>query len=276
MIRSISPLLLSLLLADPAPAAPPAAGAASQQAADFLPVLEAAVTAASSPEADFQAGERAMAAKDYAAALPRLEAALAADPDSLRYASEYRMAVIAGRAYDRALDVFKRLVAAHPQSAAAELNYGYAYVDKIPAAGSITQVILANDALKRFTRSIELKPTWLALFTRGNSYLYWPKVFGRTPLGIADLEAAVRMSRAGPQRPYHARAWVSLGDAHWKLDEIDKARATWSEALKLFPGNAELEARLARQGDELKEYIESELDPNQRVDTDLKLVWSEP
>ncbi len=252
----------------------PSAASADPPAA--APHVDPAAAVAGGAEADFQAGERSAAAKDYAAALPRLEAAAAADPDSLRYASEYRMAAIAARAYDRALDFFQRLVAAHPQSAAAELNYGYAYVDKIPAAGSITQVILANDALKRFTRSIELKPTWLALFTRGNSYLYWPKVFGRTPLGVADLEAAVRMSRAGAQRPYHARAWVSLGDAHWKLDEIDKARATWSEALKLFPENAELKARLARQGDELKEYIEGELDPNQRVDTDLKPVWSEP
>jgi tetratricopeptide (TPR) repeat protein len=218
----------------------------------------------------------APAAQDYGAALPRLEAALAADPDSLRYASEYRMTVIAAKAYDRALDFFKKLVLDHPRSAAAALNYGYAYVDKIPAAGSVTQVILANSALTWFSKSIEIQPTWLALYTRGNSYLYWPKVFGRTPLGIADLEAAIKMSQAAPKRPYHAHAWVSLGDGYWKLDQVDKARATWSEGAKLFPDNPQLKARLARSGDDLKEYIENELDPNKRVDTDLKAVWMEP
>jgi tetratricopeptide (TPR) repeat protein len=229
-----------------------------------------------SADAEFAAGEQAPALKDYAAALPRLEAAVAADPDSLRNASEYRMTVIAARAYDRALDFFKRLVEAHPQSAAAALNYGYAYVDKIPSAGSITQVILANSALTWFTRSIELQPTWLALFTRGNSYLYWPKVFGRAPRGIADLQAAIKMAEGAPRQPYHARAWVALGDGYWKLDDLERARATWSEAQKLFPDDAELKARLARRGDELKEYIEGELDPNRRVDTDLKPVWSAP
>src|SRR5262249_34189623 len=149
------------------------------------------------------------------------EAAVAADPDSLRYASEYRRAGIAAKAYDRALDFFKKLVEEHPRSAAAALNYGYVYVDKIPDAGAITQVILANSALGWFTKSVEIQPTWLALYTRGNSYLYWPKVFGRAPLGVADLEAAVKMSKAAPKRPYHVRAWVALGDGYWKTDQVD-------------------------------------------------------
>jgi tetratricopeptide (TPR) repeat protein len=258
MIRSIAPLLVSLLVAPPAPSPPPAA------------------VATPAAEEDFQAGERAAAAKDYAAALPRLEAAVAADPESLRNASEYRRTAIAARAYDRSLDFFKHLVEAHPRSAAAALNYGYAYVDKIPAAGSITQVILANSALTWFTRSLELEPTWLALYTRGNSYLYWPKVFGRAPRGVADLQAAIKMAEGAPRRPYHARAWGARGDGSWKLDDLGRARATWSEGQKLFPEDAALKARLARQGDELKEYIEGELDPNRRVDTDLKPVWSAP
>ena len=251
-------------------------GAATPQSSAPAPQPAAAAAPAATPEAGYAAGERAAAATDYPAALGHFGAAIAADPDSLRNASEYRMTAIAAGTFDRSLDFFKQLAETHPQSAGAVLSCGYAYVDKIPTAGSITQVILANDALKRFTRAIELQPTWLALYTRGNSYLYWPKVFGRTPLAVADLKAAVEMSRAAPKRPYHARAWVALGDGYWKLDDLARARATWSEAAALFPENAELKARLARQGDELKEYIEGELDPNRRVDTNLKPVWSEP
>ncbi len=252
---------------------------APRSAPMLLLVLALTIPAASSaatPEVDFQAGEQAVATKNYAAALPRFEAALGADPDSLRFASEYRMAVIAAKAHDRALDFFKQLTLDHPQSAAAALNYGYAYVDKIPAAGSVTKVILANDALDWFSRSIELKPTWLSLFTRGNSYLYWPKVFGRTSLGVADLDAAIKMTQAASKRPYHARAWISLGDGYWKLDDLEKARAIWSEGLIIFPDNPELKARLARQGDDLKSYIEDQLDSNKRVDTDLRPIWMEP
>ena len=209
------------------------------------------------------------------AALEPMEAALAAEPDNLRYASEYRHAVIRAGAYDRALDFFAKLVADHPGAAFAWLNYGYAYVDKMPSAGAITQVILANDALQRFTRSVELKPSWLALYTRGNSYLYWPKIFGRGPLAVADLERAVAISRSEPKRAYQAHAYAALGEAYWRTDQPERARATWEEGARLFPQDAVLKALLARQGDELEAYVADQLDRTKRVDTDLRELWED-
>ena len=212
------------------------------------------------------------AAEDQTAALPQLEAAVAADPENLRAASEYRMAVIKAGAYDRCLAFFEKLVADHPQAANAWLNFGFAYVDKIPAAGSITQVILANNALTQFSKSIELRKSWLALYTRGNSSLYWPKIFGRAPLGVADLEEAVAIARKeAKKKPVYARSFVALGDGYWKTDQLDKAKAVWQEGLTLFPGEPQLQARLARAGkaEELEAYINDQLDPNQRVDTNL-------
>lgn len=212
------------------------------------------------------------AAADEAALLPQLEAAVAADPENLRAASDYRMAVIQAGEYDRSLGFFEKLVADHPQAANAWLNFGYANVDKIPAAGSITRVILANNALTQFSRSIELRESWLALFTRGNSYLYWPKVFGRAPLGVADLEKAVDIARKDEKKKkVYARSFVALGDGYWKTDQLDKAKAVWQEGLKLFPDEPQLQARLDRAGkpEDLQAYIDEQLDPNQRVDTNL-------
>jgi tetratricopeptide (TPR) repeat protein len=208
--------------------------------------------------------------------LEGLEKALAAQPDDLRAASEYRREVIRSGEYDRALEFFKKLIEDHPRSANAWLNYGYAYVDKIPAAGSITQVILANEALNRFAKSIELRPGWLNLYTRGNSYLYWPVIFGRAPLGVADLEKAVEIVRR-EEKPIsvHARVYTALGDGYWKTERPEKAREVWQEGLKRFPGHPQLEARLAREGEELEAYIYDQLDPNQRVDTDLSPLWKE-
>jgi tetratricopeptide (TPR) repeat protein len=207
--------------------------------------------------------------------LAKLESALAADPDSIRYGSEYRQAVIQAKEYDRSLKFFEKLVADHPKAANAYLNYGFAYVDKIPAAGSITQVILANTALSHFSKSIEIKPSWIALYTRGNSYLYWPKIFNRAHLGVADLEQAMKMGKADKLRSYHVRAYVSLGDGYWKMDDIAKAKAVWQEGQKLFPDNTQLKARLSKDGDELKTYIDDVLDPNKRVDTDLHEIWED-
>src|SRR5438270_9356499 len=175
------------------------------------------------------AGLFAMAATGAMPDLSKLEAALAADPDSVRYGSEYRQAVIQAKEYDRCIKFFEKLVADHPKSGNAYLNYGFAYVDKIPASGSITQVILANTALSYFTKSIELQPSWIGYYTRGNSYLYWPKIFNRASLGVADLEQAMKMQKADKLRSYHVRAYISLGDGYWKTDDIARAKATWKE-----------------------------------------------
>ncbi|MES1241627.1 MAG: tetratricopeptide repeat protein [Acidobacteriota bacterium] len=218
----------------------------------------------------------ASAAPSDTPTLPQLEAALAADPNDIRAANDYRRAVIQAGEYDRAIAFFKKLVADHPRAPYAWLNYGYAYVDKIPAAGSITQVILANNALTNFTKSIELERSWIALYTRGNSYLYWPRVFGRGPLAVADLEEAVAVSKKAPQKKVYVRAWIALGDAYWRTDQPDKAKAAWREALALFPGDPQLEARLARDGEELEKYIYDQLDPAKRVDTNLSPLWEGP
>lgn len=216
----------------------------------------------------------ATANSNDSAVLPQLEAALAAAPDDLKSANEYRKAVIRTGEYDRSIAFFEKLTAEHPQAAYAWLNFGYAYVDRIPVAGSITQVILANKALTNFGKSIELKKTWIALFTRGNSYLYWPVIFGRAPLGVADLEQAVEISRQDPKpKKVHVRAWIALGDGYWKTEQGEKAKATWREGLKHFPGDPQLQARLARDGEDLEKYIYDQLDPNKRVDTDLSPLW---
>jgi tetratricopeptide (TPR) repeat protein len=233
--------------------------------------LPAALRASSFDEA-----MKAVAAKNDAAALPLFETALSAEPDNLQYSNEYRKAVIRTGEYDHAIDFYDKLTAAHPQAAFAWLNYGYAYVDKIPAAGSITQVILANSSLTNFSKSIDVKRSWIALYTRGNSYLYWPKIFGRAPLGVTDLEEAVAIARKEPKRrKVYVRSWIALGDGYLKTDQPEKAKAVWREGLQLFGSDPQLQARLSRDGEELEKYVYDQLDPNKRVDTNLAPLWEE-
>ena len=211
-------------------------------------------------------------------ALDGLERAVQAQPDDLKAANDYRMAVVQInqlKVYDRAITFFEKLVTTNPNAANAHLNYGFAYVDKIPAAGSITQVILANNALGEFTKSLELRPSWIGYYTRGNSYLFWPRIFNRTHLGVADLQEALKMQKSGPKHFYYARVYVALGDGYWKMDSTDEAAKTWREGLAEFPDNAALKARLAAQGDALKALIDDTYDSNKRVDTNLKDLWSD-
>ncbi len=124
-----------------------------------------------------------------------------------------------------------------------------------------------------FTRSIELKPSWIGLYTRGNSYLYWPRIFGHGPDAVADLARAYAIQKTQPKNPLHIRVFTALGDAYWKTEVPEKARAIWKEGLKQFPDSKPLKDRMSRDGDDLNEYLDSVLDPGKRVDTDLRERW---
>ncbi|HEX4604509.1 MAG TPA: tetratricopeptide repeat protein [Candidatus Angelobacter sp.] len=226
-------------------------------------------------DADYQQGMKALSSNDFSTALRYLELAVAGDPDNLRYGSDYRQAIIRSKEFDRALKFFDQATAQHPKSANLRLNYGFAYVDKIPAAGSITQVILANNALTEFTRSLELKPSWIAYYTRGTSYLFWPKIFKRAALGVADLQRAMEIQKSEQRHRYHVKAYIALGDGYWKTDDLVKARVAWEAGLKEFPASAALQQRLSLKGDELKNLIEAQFDPAARVNTDLRDLWTD-
>jgi len=235
--------------------------------------LETAAAPPGEPPADVRAARAALAAGEHDAALDAYERAVRAAPDDLRCSAEYRQAAIAAEAYDRPIELFEELAETRTRSAAVWLNLGYAYVDKIPAAGAVTQVILADKALGRFTKAIELDPTWLALYTRGNSYVYWPAIFGRTKKGIADLERAIELEPDGARRLYHAHAWIALGDAYWRLDDLDTARATWRRGLERYPADPALQERLRREGKALDELLEEHYAIGKRVDTSLEELW---
>jgi tetratricopeptide (TPR) repeat protein len=224
---------------------------------------------------DFQEGMESLESGDYARAMHYMELAINSDPDNLRYASEYRQIAIRSKEFDRSLSFFEKVVSDYPGSANLHLNYGFAYVDKIPTAGSITQVILANSALNQFSEAFQLQPSWIVCYTRGTSYLFWPKIFNKAALGVADLEQALKMQKAEPTRSYYVRTYVALGDGYWKTDQMEKARAIWQEGLRVFPDSAALQRRLSLQADELKSLIENGFDPNKRVDTNLRDLWED-
>jgi pentatricopeptide repeat protein len=240
-------------------------------------VVTAFVVSLASPAADanFREAMSAVQSNDLGKALHCLELAIADEPENVRYASEYRQIVIRNKEFDRSIGYFAKLVVDHPRSANLHLNYGFAYVDKIPAAGSITQVILANNALGEFSKAVEINANWIALYTRGASYLFWPKIFNKAPLGVADLQQALALQRDRPNKPYFVRTYIALGDGYCKMGEIDKAHDVWQQGLLRFPNDRQLKDRLALHGDQLVSLIENNFDPNKRVDTDLREIWSD-
>ena len=76
--------------------------------------------------------------------------------------------------------------------------------------------------------------------------------------------------------PYESRSArvVTNGGDTWSAP-VARATSTWQEGLTQFPDNAALKARLSKQGDDLKALFDAAYDPNKRVDTSLKDLWTE-
>ncbi len=221
----------------------------------------------------FVEGMTKATAEDWPAALDLFERAMTAEPNNLRAGAEYRQAMIAADAYDRGLDYLTKLAEENPKAPNILLNLGFAHVDKIPVEGAITQVILANSALEKFSAALELEETWLLRYTRGNSYLYWPAIFGRTQLGIDDLQRAIEMAAGGESYPYHGRAWAALGDGYWRLEDSAEAIETYKKGLELYPDNVDLKQRAGLDEAELDMFLEALFDTNVRVATHLREIW---
>lgn len=244
----------------------------------------APAAAAADPKALHQKGLAALAGRDWRAAVDTLEAAAAAAPDDIIIGTDYRQAVIGAatagggiEAYNRCIAFFEKLTAENPQASNAWLNLGFAHVDKIPAEGAITQVLLANKALTHFGKALELEPSWLGYYSRGHAYLFWPPIFGRVPLGIADLEKAVEIGRQkGDRQAHYGRAWAALGDGYWRQDDVVKAREIWKQGLAQYPEDPELKAREVRTDRaELDAFLNAHYDTTARVATNLNEIFGD-
>jgi tetratricopeptide (TPR) repeat protein len=205
--------------------------------------------------------------------LSTLESQIAADPEGLRVAAEYRQAVIAAGEYDRAIRFFDGVARRPGAGPHAFLNLGLAYIDKIPAVGALRRISLGNNATEALTQSIEREPSDIAYLVRGLVNLHFEKgFFHRTPEGVADLEHALRLAAAHPDRAYVARIHLALGDGYWRLKNHDKARAAWREGQSTFPDDARLRMRLTASDSVVSDTIAHDLDAGVRVDTSLRDV----
>jgi tetratricopeptide (TPR) repeat protein len=199
------------------------------------------------------------------------ERAIAADPENLRIAADYRQMAIATRQFDRSIDFLERLADKKGSGPNIKLSLALAYVDKVPAAGDIRKLYLGRDAVNSLTKAIAQQPTPLAYYIRGLINLYYNNfIYHRIPRGIEDFEKA--LSLATPETPMIWRAYVSMGDGYWRLDQKDKAREIWRKGLDRFPGTPDLRRRL--DGDEAATgvIVDHALDANNRVDTSLRGV----
>lgn len=244
-----------------------------------LVLLVTVAPATASPAGQlFAEAQAAVQASDYETALAKFETAVAAVPDNLKVAAEYRQLVIRTGKYERSLAFFARETKKHPRSAHLALSHAFALIDSLPVAGKLSQMRTANAAIDEMTRALALGESWLALYSRGDCRIYFPRLFGKTGPGLADLEKAkslvLAQEKAGqPKREYHALTWVALGDGHWRNGDNAKARQLYREGVERYPDDARLQQRLGLEGKALDNFLEKFLTPTERVPTHLRDVY---
>lgn len=201
--------------------------------------------------------------------IDQLERAVAADPENLQLAAEYRQLVIADKSFDRSIDFLTKLANRKGSGPNVFISLALAYVDKVPTSGDIRRLYLGRDAMNALTKAIERQPTVLAYYLRGVINLFYNRfIFNRVGRGIADLEKALSLVAADTPQTLVRRVYVSMGDGHSKQGDAAKAREVWSAGLARFPGDPELAKRLA-PGADVEDIVTTALYAGRRIDTTL-------
>ncbi|HKB09653.1 MAG TPA: hypothetical protein VKD69_03325 [Vicinamibacterales bacterium] len=220
----------------------------------IVAVLVAALAAAAPPPRDIDA----------------LEQAVAAEPENLKLAADYRQLAISDKAFDRSISLFEKLAKRKGSGPCVQISLAFAYVDKVPTSGDIRRLYLGRDAMSALTRSIALRPTALAYYVRGVINLFYNAfIFKRADKGVGDLTTSLGMVDAGTPQVLVLRIYTALGDGYVRLQNVPKARAVWTAGLEKFPDDAGLKSRLAAQGEALEDIVTTALTAGRRVDTTL-------
>jgi hypothetical protein len=199
-----------------------------------------------------------------------LEQAVAANPEDLKVAAEFRQRAIAEQAFDRSIDLFEKLAKRKGSGPSVQISLAFAYVDKVPTSGDIRRLYLGRDAMSALTKSIQLRPTVLAYYVRGVINLFYNNfIFHRTDKGVADLDTALRMTTTETPPDLVLRVYTALGDGYVRLQNVPKARSVWTAALARFPADASLRSRLEAQGVALEDIVTTALTASRRLDTTL-------
>ena len=199
-----------------------------------------------------------------------LEQAIAAEPENLALAADYRQRAISEQAFDRSIALFERLAKRKASGPCIQISLAFAYVDKVPTSGDIRRLYLGRDAMNALTRSIAQRPTVLAYYVRGVINLFYNAfIFHRADKGVSDLTTALGMIDANTPPPLALRVYTALGDGYVRLQNVPKAKTVWSAGLAKFPGDTGLKSRLDAQGETLEDIVTTALTASRRIDTTL-------
>ncbi|MCB9832655.1 MAG: tetratricopeptide repeat protein [Planctomycetes bacterium] len=153
--------------------------------------------------------------------------------------------------YKEAIAWFKARAKNAPNDPEAQADYADACIALINSGqiGYVEMGPLSMQADAAWDRALELDDHhWRSRFSKAVSYTFWPDAMGKKPEAIRHFEIlAEQQSQVAPE-PRHAQTHLFLGNIYAQQGNMEKARASWEQGLKLDPNNEELKKQIAGSG----------------------------
>jgi len=209
-----------------------------------------------------------------------LEEQVAQRPDDVAVSSRYRARCVALGAHARSIQFFEQMAELRPGQRNVRLQLAAAYIDKIPTCGGMAAIVskgtLARQALDQVNLLVEADDSWWpALYSRAMNHLHWPTALRHSEASAEDFRRCIALQDSGQlgERSYHVRAYIGLGDALVKVRDFEGAQQVWRRGAKAFPGDADLNRRLAlKTAGEARDFVEEARNLEQQIDTDFSFL----
>ena len=218
------------------------------------------------------------------AILAELEEQIRQKTDDVALPSRYRAQCIKLGEHERSIRFFEQLTEEHPSVRNVRLQLAAAYVDKIPTCGGMAAIVskgtLARRALDQVDVLIEADETWWpAVYSRAMNHLHWPAALRHSAAAAADYRKCIALQTEGDRQPngrsYYVRSYIGLGDALAKDGDFPGARQAWQQGAEVFPGNPELNKRIALEtAEEANQFVEEVRNLERQIDTDFSFLLS--
>ncbi len=213
--------------------------------------------------------------------LAYIQAAAQSEPDNLRYANDYRLALRHHGRYGDEEAFFSQQ--SHVSSSPVVLiSLALSYVDEMrscpkPPDGLVCQAQYSSRSIDVLNGVLAQHPyNIIARYARGLNHLYWPTLMGHLPQSQTDLQFAVALTRLQSTvgSAFTPQAYVALGDVFAKAGQVDKARNVWLNGETVAPGASILKDRLAIPQDQLTNEENGPLRGlGVYVETDVAIFW---
>jgi tetratricopeptide (TPR) repeat protein len=149
-------------------------------------------------------------------------------------------------ALDDVLAMYEQRANDDPRNAAAQVDLGRAYLQKVFKAGGGPEAgVWATKADKSFDNALAIDDrNWDARFQKAVSLSFWPPMLGKQNEAIQNFETLIAQQGGQASKPEFAQSYLFLGNMYTQIGDKEKALSTWQAGLALFPGNAQIQKQI--------------------------------